>query len=571
METDMSTKKPEILAPAGSYDAMTAAVYAGADAVYLGSTLFNARMNAKNFTREDIKNAVEFCHKRGVKVYVTINTAITDKQIRDAMLLVQYLYKTGVDALIVADLGFASEIHKYFPDFPLHASTQASGHSSHSAKYLKDIGFSRMVIARETSKKDLALAASNSPIELEVFVHGALCVSCSGQCLFSSIVGGRSGNRGECAQPCRLPYNSRYPLSLKDLSLANHITELTEMGIDSLKIEGRMKSPDYVYAVTKVFRSLVDENRNATESEMKYLEGIFSRSGFTDGYFTGIKDKNMLGMRCEGERIPSVDKTDCTPEREEIVIPERNHNLDTDFTDTYKIKRELPEGFKPQRSALFLNPEVIPEKKYTDYFDVIYMTLENFDPAKANGVIFPPTVYDSEYESVRSKLLAAKKKGAIHALVGNAGQFELAKECGFIIHGDYRLNIYSNPSAKLFEELDELLLSPELLLAQARDINAKKSIMVYGRIPLMTLEKPAETSVLTDRKKISFPIIEISGSDIVFNSVPTYMADKMDMIKAIGKTGEFFLFSTEGKREIENTIDSYRKGYTTKREIRRMK
>ena len=130
----MSTKKPEILAPAGSYDAMTAAVYAGADAVYLGSTLFNARMNAKNFTREDIKNAVEFCHKRGVKVYVTINTAITDKQIRDAMLLVQYLYKTGVDALIVADLGFASEIHKYFPDFPLHASTQASGHSSHSAK-----------------------------------------------------------------------------------------------------------------------------------------------------------------------------------------------------------------------------------------------------------------------------------------------------------------------------------------------------------------------------------------------------------------------------------------------------
>jgi hypothetical protein len=179
--------------------------------------------------------------------------------------------------------------------------------------------------------------------------------------------------------------------------------------------------------------------------------------------------------------------------------------------------------------------------------------------------------FEPEYESVKSKLLNAKKKGAIHALVGNVGQLSLAKECGFIIHGDYRLNIYSNPSAKLFEELDELLLSPELLLAQARDINAKKSIMVYGRIPLMTLEKPAETSVLTDRKKISFPIIEISGSDIVFNSVPTYMADKMDMIKAIGKTGEFFLFSTEGKREIENTIDSYRKGYTTKREIRRMK
>lgn len=301
-------KRPELLAPAGSLQSLRAAIEGGADAVYVGGTAFNARIHAQNFTAEDLREGIKLAHAYGTKVYVAANILIYDRESDRFLRAAEEAYLCGADALIVADIGAAQQIKARIP-IELHASTQLSGHNASAAQLLADAGFSRMVCAREMSRDNLAAFVKNSPIESEVFVHGALCVCHSGQCLFSSAVGGRSGNRGECAQPCRLPYQVRgktsHPLSLKDLSLACHVSELTDMGIDSFKIEGRMKSPEYVRDVTRIWRRLIDERRNATREEMQELSSIFSRGGFTDGYYVQKIDRNMLGIRSDTDKQAS--------------------------------------------------------------------------------------------------------------------------------------------------------------------------------------------------------------------------------------------------------------------------
>ena len=301
--------KPELLCPAGSPLAFDAAIEAGADAIYVGGSAFNARQHAQNFTEAELKEAIARAHAYGVRVYVAMNTLVSDKEADTFLCAARSAYLCGADALIVADLGAANLLHRALPDLPLHASTQLSGHNAEAAEVLSRLGFVRMVCAREMSEDDLRSFVAHAPLEAEVFVHGALCVCHSGQCLFSSVVGGRSGNRGECAQPCRLPYRTQggegYPLSLKDLSLAAHVKELCDMGVASFKIEGRMKSPEYVRDVTRVFRTLIDEHRNATPEEMAYLSRIFSRSGLTDGYYRKRIDHHMLGTRSEGDKQSS--------------------------------------------------------------------------------------------------------------------------------------------------------------------------------------------------------------------------------------------------------------------------
>jgi len=258
-------KLPELLAPAGSPRALLAAIEGGADAVYFGGSAFNARIGAENFTPDSIKEHIKTAHAYGVKCYMTLNTLVTDRELPICIETAADAVRAGVDAFIVADMGLAAALRRAFPETELHASTQASGHSKENAAELKKLGFSRMVMAREASLSDIREFTSSTDMELEVFVHGALCVSHSGQCLFSSLVGGRSGNRGECAQPCRLPFSVKgrdaYPLSLKDLSLAAYVPELIDAKVSSLKIEGRMKPPEYVLAVTRVWRRLLDENR----------------------------------------------------------------------------------------------------------------------------------------------------------------------------------------------------------------------------------------------------------------------------------------------------------------------
>ncbi|MBO7170458.1 MAG: U32 family peptidase [Clostridia bacterium] len=301
-----TARLPELLAPAGSPEALYAAVEAGADAVYLGlrDPSSNARASAVNFSAEELASLIPYCHGHGVKVYVTLNTLCHAAEMAHLTELAASLDQMGVDALIVADMGLARRLSHTCPSLPLHASTQAFCHSTRTADALYGMGFSRVVLARETDKENMARITQRAKPEIEVFLHGALCVSHSGECLFSSLVGGRSGNRGLCAQPCRLPYNGKPLLSLKDLCLASHVPALIEMGVSSLKIEGRMKSPTYVYEVTRVYRRLLDEGRAATREELQHLANVFSRDGFTDGYFTG-KLSHMTGVRREEDKAAS--------------------------------------------------------------------------------------------------------------------------------------------------------------------------------------------------------------------------------------------------------------------------
>ena len=298
----------ELLSPAGSYEALLAAVQNGADAVYMGLGGFNARRSARNFTDEDFARAVDYCHERGVKVYLTLNTLLTDRELPEAAEVLKKASAWGVDAVLVQDWGLWQLARLVAPDQPLHASTQMSLHTLSGARLAAELGMERVVLARELSARDVETICRGCGAEVEVFGHGALCMCYSGQCAMSAMIGGRSGNRGTCAQPCRLPYTvgekTGYLLSLKDNNLSPYLRQMEEMGVSCVKLEGRMKRPEYVAAVTGIYRRLLDEKRPPSPTEQAQLERAFSRSGFTDGYWTGRRGAKMFGMRPESARWP---------------------------------------------------------------------------------------------------------------------------------------------------------------------------------------------------------------------------------------------------------------------------
>ena len=291
----------ELLSPAGSMDALRAAVQCGANAVYLGSGPFNARQNARNFSLDELPDAVRYCHVRGVAVHLTLNTLVADRELEEAGRTISAAVRAGVDAFIVQDLGIVSLLRQMAPEVPIHASTQMSIHSLEGVQQAAAMGISRVVLARELSREDIAYICRNSPIEIEVFVHGALCMCYSGQCYFSAVVGTRSGNRGQCAQPCRLAYGygryeEKYPLSLKDNCLIPWMRALEAMGVASVKIEGRMKRPEYVAIATRLYRAALD-GQTVSAEDMKDLRDAFSRQGFTQGYYVGRTGPDMFGTR----------------------------------------------------------------------------------------------------------------------------------------------------------------------------------------------------------------------------------------------------------------------------------
>lgn len=661
----MATEKrilPELLAPAGSPMALRAAIEGGADAVYMGGASFNARINAKNFTAEELSEAIKLAHSYGVKVYIAANTLIFDREREDFLHTAEDAYFLGADALIVADIGMAREIKKRI-SIELHASTQLSGHNVSAAELLAAEGFSRMVCAREMSGEDIRDFCRQSPIEAEVFVHGALCVSTSGQCLFSSIVGGRSGNRGECAQPCRLPYSAgrgkqSYPLSLRDLSLAEHITELCDMGVASLKIEGRMKSPEYVRDVTAIWRRLLDGGRNADPADMAELAAIFSRGGFTDGYFTKSIDKRMLGVRSDADKRQSAElapfegitkkreisffarlrsgepisltaaaggrcvtvkgdipqaainapltretvernlsKLGNTPYRLISLELELDDGLMLPISSLNALRRAAIEALEPEcirarestasapldapsgerrarRTALFYDVSAVPEEAER-FFDLIYVPLEDF-AAKGKavrGVMLPEVIFDSQRPQVEQLLSSAYEAGARDALVCNLGHAELARAHGFSVHGDMRLNVTNRSSAAALEKMGfkDMILSPELTLAQLRDIKGESLAVVYGRLPLMLTEKcigkelggcaacESGRTELTDRRGVSFPVRKRFGHrSVIFNSVPIYMADRADELKRNRLVAQHFIFTVESKAQSAEIINAYK-------------
>ena len=291
----------ELLAPAGSMESLRAAVQNGADAVYLGCGLFNARQGAKNFTVQTLTEAVKYCHVRGVQVHLTLNTLVSDRELSEVCTLIRQAANAGVDAFIVQDLGVAQLCKQIAPDMPLHGSTQMTVHSLPGVLFCAAMGMSRVVLSRELSRNEIRYICDNSPVEIEIFGHGALCMCYSGQCYLSSAIGGRSGNRGRCAQPCRQVYGygrreNKHPLSLKDNCLIEYLNDLEALGVRSLKLEGRMKRPEYVAAVTRTYRQAMDSG--VVTQEMKdTLSAAFNRQGFTDGYYTGNTGPDMFGIR----------------------------------------------------------------------------------------------------------------------------------------------------------------------------------------------------------------------------------------------------------------------------------
>ena len=637
---------------------LDAAIEGGADAVYLGGVAMNARIHAGNFSSAQLREAVRKAHGYGVKIYFTLNTLVTDRELPVFLAAAWDAAEAGVDALIVSDLGGAAALHREIPSLELHASTQMSGHNAEMAKELSSYGFSRMVAAREISKENLQLLLQNSPIETELFVHGALCVCHSGQCLFSSLVGGRSGNRGDCAQPCRLPYRvggkESYPLSLKDLCLAEHIPELIDMGVASFKIEGRMKSPEYVRDTASVWRRLLDEGRAANAQEMKKLAETFSRDGFTDGYFRGTLSHKMLGVRqgtdkektralqpfagllrkvpltlnatlCKNapvrlslsDGIRTVTVTGSAPEpartaplSEETVkkqlckfggtpyVAERvfvkvDPGLILPVSKLNDLRRRalealaeaiapaareripaapaMPSGRRAEKkTARFAKPSQIPERAGR-WFDRIYLPLDQFD-GSTEGVVLPPVLFDRELEPARRMLSDAAGSGARYALIGNLGHLSLVREAGLIPVADYRFNIANAGTVAFLEQIGipEQILSPELSLPQMRDIGGNTSAIVYGRIPLMTLEKcvgkeladcaacDAGKIVLCDRKGIEFPVLrEWEHRSVIYNSIPTCMSDRQDALERADILSRHFLFTVETKREVEEILRAF--------------
>lgn len=657
---------PELLAPAGCMASLEAAIDAGADAVYFGADAFNARMRADNFHIEEAERALALCRAFGVKAYITLNTRLTDRQIPKAVTLAEQLWQAGTDAFIVADAGLASVLRRQIPGVVLHASTQMSAHTEYDGAALKDAGFSRMVCPRELSYTSLRRLCAHSPIPIEMFIHGAHCVSFSGQCLMSAVMGGRSGNQGSCAQPCRLPYTlgkkTGYPLSLRDMCLAAHIPEILKTGAVSLKIEGRQKPPEYVYTVTEIYRRLLDQRRAADAEELAALEAAFSRSGFTDGYFTK-NYKNMLGVRTleayhsGGQHAygglsrkipldmtltvqtgkpgmltassPRKTVTVCTdaalgaggvpPPQEAAARGNAGRLGTTPFTlasFTYRsdnrafftlsmlnqLRRAAVEALLapparerapalrerntfshtqtlPVYTASFLSAEQItPLAK--EFFDAIYLPCAQSIPGM--GIEMPPYLPGESLASIWKHA-----QNAVRVLVHTPGQLLQATRLGIPADASLRFNIYNSETAYALAAAgaNTVCLSPELSLPQMRDLQSPvpKGAVVYGRLPLMLTVRCAVSDggakcggrcggTIYDRKGAAFPV---TGTDrcenIIWNSVPIYMADRMDSVRSAGISRMHFLFTTEDKDACDKIIRAYAAGLPPAGQIYRMK
>lgn len=414
-------KKIELLAPAGSMDAAIAAVRSGANAIYLGFGDFNARRNAKNFSAKEMAEIVAFCRARGVKTHITLNTLLCDREFSSLCETVKIINEVSPDAVIVADLGVAKAFSSLAPDIAMHASTQLTVHSSEGARAAKHLGFSRVVLSRELSCDAIAEIAQNVDIEIETFVHGALCMCYSGQCYMSAFIGKRSGNRGLCAQPCRLPYKidggrASYPLSLKDLCLANEIPTLQKLGISSLKIEGRMKRPEYVAVVCDIYSRLIRENRTPSRDELFALQEIFSRDGFTDGYFNNKHGSNMFGTRAEDAPNPAIyKKAERLYASEKQIVPisfsckiEENKKISLTASDsdgnTIFVEGPVPEAAKVRATDKETVNDKLSKTGGTPFF------VESIDLLLNDGLSVPVSVINNLRREALDKLLNVRAK-----------------------------------------------------------------------------------------------------------------------------------------------------------------
>ena len=389
----------EILAPAGGYDSAVAAIRTGANAVYLGSKYLNARRNAENFDDSELSSITAYAHEHGAKVYLAVNIMVLENEQDTAVKAVKTACRAQVDALIVQDMAVVKIAREFAPEMRLHASTQMSVHNISGVRQLEKLGFKRVVLSRELSHDEIAYIASQTDMELEVFVHGALCMCVSGQCYMSSMIGERSGNRGLCAQPCRLPFyvkdKNRYNLSLKDLSIVENIKELEKIGVASVKIEGRMKRPEYTAAAVTACR----EAASGKKPDTRLLRAVFSRSGFTDGYYREKLGENMFGTR-QKEDVVAADSSVL----KELASLYRKENPLVPISAVFTAKKDKPIEFKVSdfKNTVTVNGEIpqtainVPTTSERAFKNLsktgdtpFYITEDNFKADIEDGLMIP--------------------------------------------------------------------------------------------------------------------------------------------------------------------------------------
>ncbi|MCL2775287.1 MAG: U32 family peptidase [Oscillospiraceae bacterium] len=603
-------KIPELLAPAGSFDALCAAVQGGVDAVYFGGKTANARNAARNFTDEEIACAIQFLHDKDKLAYVTLNTLHTDREINpdntgisELLKFAEHCYASGADAFILQDIGLSQIVRRYFPEIKLCASTQMSGHNTDSSRRLSELGFSRMVIARELDLENLQSLVANSPLEIEMFVHGALCSSHSGRCFMSFALGNtRSANRGMCAQPCRMQYrqtsyNNGYALSLKDLCLANHIEEIIKLSPASLKIEGRMKPPEYVYNVCKIYRTCLDENRNASKQEIDFLSKIFSRQGFTDGYFVKSLSSHMYGVRTDENKQESRDyaalpnttrrggsvwspvKTEQISDgRPRVIAPTTELNPRKNIKITPKLCLMFNSYNQFAAVSEYIKNDEVFKRIYKIFLPLAGQTKIPQEFMKITGVKMPYVMFDSEREQIANLMKSTEINCAI---IDNIGHIDIAKESGCELFGDFGLNVTNSYTLDEYKKMGfkDIILSPELNFAQIRDINktANCGIIAYGRTHVIISENCLiknsgackinnggdfcaynSNFYLTDKTGAEFLVQSDFGHrSIIYNSVPVYLADKKDLYKNLGLFFIVLNFTDEKPDQIKKIIADY--------------
>ena len=602
----------ELLSPAGSPEALRAAVQNGAGAVYLGWGDFNARRNARNFSDEEFADALSYCHLRGVRVFLTLNTLLTDRELPRALETARKACRLGVDAVLVQDWGLLDLLRQALPDLPLHASTQMSIFTSGGANEVASDGCERVVLARECSREDTEAICAACPAEIEIFAHGALCMCYSGQCAMSAVVGGRSGNRGTCAQPCRLPYGvdepaaNRYPLSLKDNSLAQDLSGIRDVAC--LKLEGRMKRPEYVAVVTGIYARLLEENRSPTPAEERELELAFSRSGFTDAYWRGRRGVEMFGTRPENAPEPrelferakatyEKDSRRTVPVRFACTIQPHAPCVLTvdDGTRAVTVTGPVPEAARTRAltdsltHAAQLTPALLEEAPARIYLPLeLLADLPHLPEADTQWCAILPRVWrDRDEADLRRRLEKARELGIDGVLVGNIGHLPLTRGLGLSLYGDFGLNVYNSRSLDYLRRkgLASACLSFELRFSQIRDLKKllPAEALVYGRLPLMITENclvqnqegcglsaagplvPAgapcrESHALHDRTGAAFPLLSAFGHRTeVQNSRPLWLADR-ETWKRLGLAFARLRFTTERPEACVEILRAYRTG-----------
>lgn len=665
--------KLEILAPAGSMEALEAAVRCGADAVYLGQKNFSARKNSQNFDAESLFEAVAMAHRCGVKIHQALNILVFDQELEDLKTCIRTACEAGVDALIVQDWGVAAAVRRLCPDMPLHASTQMAIHSPAGVRVAEELGFSRVVLARELSREEIAAIVRSTSLETEIFVHGAHCMSISGQCYMSAAIGGNSGNRGQCAQPCRLPFSAgssgrkagEQVLSLKDMSLVERLPEIEKLGVTSVKIEGRMKRPEYVAAAVTACRQAL----KGEKPDMDSLRAVFSRSGFTSGYFDGKRDKAMFGARTKadvqaGEEVfsslrqlyhkqtplvpvqmtffmePDVPARLILSDGEHQVtakgeIPQRAENRPATAESVRQNLEKLggtpyyPESFQAQigdglmlrasslnslrRDACALLDQArtagekrfcglpfppLPERKPSSgleswgqfrslsqlteasaaLLDRVILPAEELDqadipPCSRDKILLALPRFTFSEEGLPALLQRLKERGFEEVYCDSIGHIALCREAGMRPVGGMFLNLANSRALQEAQRLGltGAVVSPEGKLSWLSHLKSELplGIFVYGRLTLMAVRNcPVRAQLgcracggggfLTDRTRTVFPVRCENGVSYIYNSLPTSMLDKREILRPF----DFALlsFTVESPGEIEQVLTRWAAG-----------